>query len=88
MLVEVFKATRREETYLYVERERGLQDIPEELLSQFGELVSVLSLQLTPEKKLARADAAEVLAQISDKGFYLQLPPTPEQLRARDDARG
>jgi len=32
-------------------------------------------LKLTPERKLARVKAVDVLAAIADKGFYLQLPP-------------
>jgi uncharacterized protein YcgL (UPF0745 family) len=87
MLVQVYKAAKKEETYLYVRMQRGLEDVPEELLSQFGEMSPVLSLKLTPDKKLARANAQDVLAAIEASGFYLQLPPTPAQLLARYTAR-
>ncbi len=74
--------------YLYVDRERDLEDVPEALLTQFGEPQSLMTLVLTPERKLARAEAAEVLAQIADNGYYLQLPPTPAELLKREQAGG
>ncbi len=74
--------------YLYVDREAGLEEVPEALLGQFGEPQSVMTLVLTPERKLARADVAEVLARIEEDGFYLQMPPTPAQLQQREKAGG
>ncbi len=85
-LVEIFRSGRREEMYLYVDRAQGLAEVPESLLKQFGEAHSVMTLVLEPGRKLARADAGEVLAEIEERGFYLQMPPTPEQLRRRNAA--
>jgi uncharacterized protein YcgL (UPF0745 family) len=45
-------------------------------------------LLLTPEKVLARANVAVVLADIKAQGFYLQMPPTAAELFARDNGRG
>lgn len=86
MLCQIYKSSRKEEMYLYVDMAQGLQDVPEFLLNQFGDPTPVMSLNLTPETKLARADTAEVLAGIEEKGFYLQMPPTMAQLLARDGA--
>ncbi len=45
----------------------------------FGPPESALVFHLKPERPLAQADAREVLAEIAEKGFYLQMPPaTPE----------
>lgn len=88
LLCEVFKSSRKEEMYLYVERAKGLVDVPEALLSQFGEPRSVMTLMLSEERRLARADVVEVLAHIRDHGFYLQMPPTAAELLARDRADG
>jgi uncharacterized protein YcgL (UPF0745 family) len=70
--------------YLYVDREEGLERVPAALLTTFGEPVEVMTLVLTPERKLARANAAEVLESISERGFFLQLPPTPQELLRRE----
>ncbi len=87
LVCQVFRSSRKQEMYLYVDKSSGLQDIPEALMAQFGEPMPVMVLLLTPEKKLARADAAVVLAAIKAQGFYLQMPPTAAALFARDDDR-
>lgn len=79
LLCEVFKCSRRDETYLYVDKQRGLADVPEALLERFGTPVSVLTLLLSEDKPLARADAARVIAAIDEQGFYLQMPPAREE---------
>ncbi len=85
-LCEIFRSPRKAEMYLYVDKAAGYADLPEALLRQFGEPESVMTLLLTPDKRLARADAAEVLAQIEAQGYYLQMPPTDAELRRRDAA--
>ena len=87
-LVEIFKGSRKAESYLYVDKAQGLADVPEVLLAQFGEPRSVMTLMLDPQRKLARANAAEVLAKIEEQGYYLQMPPTQAELLNRDGNRG
>ncbi len=74
----VYKSSKKQEMYLYVDRKTEVASLPEGLLGIFGAPVHVLDLVLTPEKKLARADAGKVLADIASNGFYLQMPPAPE----------
>ena len=61
--------------YLYVVRDRGLSEVPEALLQQFGKAELALTLELTPEKKLARANTEQVLTCLDKSGYYLQMPP-------------
>lgn len=77
-ICEVFRSPRREGMYLYVDKAEGLARVPEHLRQVFGEPESALVLHLKPERRLARADAAEVLAALEDPGFYLQMPPLSE----------
>ncbi|MCK2044871.1 YcgL domain-containing protein [Chromohalobacter moromii] len=77
-LCEIFKSPRRDEMYLYVDRARGLTDVPEALLERFGKPVSVTVMMLGDDKSLARAKASDVLAAIETQGFYLQMPPARE----------
>lgn len=85
---QVFKSARREEMYLYVDKARGLEDVPDTLLAQFGEPRPVMTLLLTPERNLARAQAAEVLEKIASQGFYLQMPPSEAERLQRERADG
>ena len=77
-LVQVFRSPREQGMYLYVDKKEGILRVPEALLAKFGTPESAMLLILTPDKKLARANAANVLAAIQEKGFYLQLPPEPD----------
>lgn len=64
--------------YLYVEKKEGLEPVPEDLLRRFGKPELAMTLMLSPEKKLARADIEHVLEKIEEQGFYLQMPPRPD----------
>lgn len=79
LLCQVFRSPRKDEMYLYVDKREGLVRVPEPLLARFGEPQPAMTLLLSPEKRLARAGAAEVMAAIRDKGFYLQMPPAKEE---------
>jgi uncharacterized protein YcgL (UPF0745 family) len=83
-LIEIFSGARKAEAYLYVDKAVGLAEVPESLLAQFGEAESVMTMMLDTDRKLARADAAEVMEKIEEQGYYLQMPPTMAQLMARD----
>lgn len=87
LLCQILKSPRKAEMYLYVDKARGIEDVPDTLLATFGEPEAVMLLPLTPQKKLARADVNEVLAAIEAQGFYLQMPPTEAELRSRDRHR-
>ncbi|NOG32275.1 YcgL domain-containing protein [Halomonas sp. TBZ9] len=78
LICEVFRSPRKEEMYLYVDKRNGLADVPEVLLERFGKPISIMTLMLTPDKPLARANSADVLAAIRDKGFYFQMPPAKD----------
>ena len=61
--------------YLYLARKDGFEVVPESLLNLMGQVVLVMELDLHPGRKLARADVAQVMAGLAERGFHLQLPP-------------
>jgi uncharacterized protein YcgL (UPF0745 family) len=73
--VRVYRSSRGRETYLYVDSAEDLARVPGPLLDRFGTPVLVLTLELPPERKLARVAATTVLDAIATIGFYLQMPP-------------
>ena len=74
-LCTVYRSSREAELYIYARRADALTRVPPELLSKLGTVSEVLTLKLTPDRKLARVRATDVLAALADKGYYLQLPP-------------
>ena len=83
MFCQVYRSPRKEEMYLYVEKADGLSRVPETLLQHFGEPEAVMLLHINGERKLARVDADEVVAQVRDQGYFLQMPPGPADLKRK-----
>lgn len=78
VICEIFKSPRQDEMYLYVDKTEGLERVPEALLEVFGTPKPVMTMLVKPEKDLARAKAEDVLREIREQGFYLQMPPKKE----------
>lgn len=78
-LVSIYASVRRDEMYLYVDRREALLRVPEALVELFGPPRHVMDLLLTAERRLARVEAADVLAGIRERGFFLQMPPGTDE---------
>ena len=79
LFCSIYKSPRRDGMYLYVERAKGLKDLPEALMNQFGAPRHVTDMILDPARPLARAPVDEVMARVREQGFYLQMPPPPDE---------
>ena len=80
----VYKGSRKPGAYLYIPHEGDFSHVPKSLLDLLGDLQLAISLDLTADSTLAQARVEEVLEQLRDRGFYLQLPPSDVELPARD----
>jgi len=76
LVCDIYKGNKKEGMYLYVDKKEGLSRIPDVLLTSLGQPSLVTTLMITPSKKLARANARQVLDDIGRQGFYLQMPPS------------
>ncbi|MBN6149107.1 YcgL domain-containing protein [Xanthomonas sp. AmX2] len=86
MQAYVYKSQRKPDAYVYLAARDDFSVVPPALLASLQPLVFALEVALTPERRLARADAAKVRAQLAAGGFYLQLPPPPDgRIDRRDD---
>lgn len=75
MLSFIYKSLKKEALYLFVEKMDDFSSVPRNLLETIGKPVFVMKLELTPELKLAREDTQQVIRQIRENGFFVQLPP-------------
>ncbi len=78
IICSVYRSSRVEGMYLYVDKKDDLARVSEDLLARVGKLELAMTLALYPERKLARADVNKVLEAIVENGFYLQMPPQSE----------
>lgn len=60
---------------MYVAHEDDLARVPPALLVLIGEPCFVMDLDLAERARLAQADPVEVMRQVREQGFYLQMPP-------------
>ncbi|WP_341503621.1 YcgL domain-containing protein [Gallaecimonas sp. GXIMD4217] len=80
MLCAIYKSSKKDETYLFLPKKDDFSQVPKELMAVFGQPQLVMMLKLEQDRRLAMADAAEVMAALADKGYFLQLPPPKENL--------
>ena len=77
-LCSIYRSSKREGMYLYVDKADDLSRVPDALLSRFGKPELVMTLLLHAGRPLARVDVNKVLADLQQQGFFLQLPPQPQ----------
>ena len=80
MLCAVYKSSKKQETYLYVPGRDDFSKVPEALLKTFGKPVFMMIMPLKKDREMARVHIDKLRSDIKMKGYYLQLPPPPENL--------
>lgn len=81
MKCSVVRSSLKEFTYIYLLKGQDFEDLPTELQQAFGKPEPVMNLELTPERKLAYADINQVMKNLAEQGYHLQMPP-------KEDASG
>ncbi|AHK78074.1 hypothetical protein M911_01360 [Ectothiorhodospira haloalkaliphila] len=71
----VYRSSRRQDTYVYLPAKDDFSNIPQALLNVFGTPEFALEFVLSPDRRLAREDPSQVLANLKNQGFHLQMPP-------------
>jgi uncharacterized protein YcgL (UPF0745 family) len=84
MQAYVYKSLRKADTYVYLRARDDFARLPEPLRTQLGNLQFVLEVALSPERQLARKDAAVVRENLVARGFHLQFPPKVEDPMTED----
>jgi len=79
VLASIYRSSIRQGMYLYVSRHEGLARVPDGLRKLFCTPLPAMDMLLTGQRALARADVMKVMAQIVEQGYYLQMPPPPQE---------
>ncbi|MBL4941005.1 MAG: YcgL domain-containing protein [Colwellia sp.] len=80
MLCVIYKSAKKAQTYLFVKTRDDFSAVPEPLMLTFGTPTLVTLTNLATKNKLAFADLERVKINLTEQGYYLQLPPPPEDL--------
>ena len=77
----IYRSPKRREMYLYLAGEDAFSAVPDELRTAFGAPEYVMELELDENRKLAREDVVQVMANLRGQGFHLQMPPDQAALQ-------
>ena len=75
----VYRSARKAETFVYLGRRDDFVRLPPAIRAPLEPLQFVLELTLAPERKLARVDADQVRAALTERGWFVQHPPRPDR---------
>ena len=76
----IYKGTRKANTYLYVVEKDKFDLIPDALINLLGDLSLVVGVDLSQKQKLAQADINQVKEQLTQLGYFLQMPPGDQKV--------
>lgn len=76
MRCAIYKGEKKANTFLFIEKKDDFSRLPNDLLKLLGSLQFIMDLELTADRLLAQANTGEVLDQLKNQGFYLQMPPS------------
>ena len=75
MKCSVLRSSLKDYTYIYLADDQEFEDLPEALIKVFGEPEFVMDLELSAERKLAYEDVNQVMQDLAENGYHLQMPP-------------
>ncbi len=73
MLCHIYRSNRKLDTYLYLVGKDDFSVVPSDLLRIFGPPEFSFSFDMTRDRELAREDSREVLENLENQGYHLQL---------------
>ncbi len=79
MLCAIYKSSKKEGAYLYIQKKDDFSQVPDTLMQMFGKPIMVMMVNLDG-RTLAQVDIEKVKQSLIDDGFFLQLPPPPKNL--------
>lgn len=71
----VYRSKKNREMYLYLPEKDQLDRVPESLIKLIGEIEFSFEFKLDTKRKLLRYESSEVMRNLQDNGFFLQMPP-------------
>jgi len=78
MECNIYKGKRKPDHYLFMPADKPVKDIPDSIQQMLGEIEYVMNIDITEESKLAQSDPVTIINMISEKGFFIQIPPKNE----------
>ncbi|WP_081295236.1 MULTISPECIES: YcgL domain-containing protein [unclassified Gilliamella] len=69
----IYRSSKKENCYLYIEKENNFSTIPDKILSIFGKPVFVMKVLLDGKRRFVVGTSDEIEKKIKMDGFFLQM---------------
>jgi len=76
----VYRSEKKQGMFLYLKLKDDFSCVPESLIKLLGETTYSFEFDLNKDRKLVKLDAKEVIKTMTDKGYFLQMPPPKSDL--------
>jgi len=76
----VYRSNTKPGMYLYLVEKDDFSDVPESLIKLLGDIVYSFEFDLSKNRKLVKAEALEVIRNMEENGYFLQMPPVKSEL--------
>lgn len=84
----IYRSRVKDGMYLYLRADLPYEDVPEPLRQSMGRNPEeAMRLSLGPGRRLAREDVAVVMANLRERGFHVQMPPSDAYLAHWDNEK-
>lgn len=76
----VYRSEKKQGMFLYLSEKDDFSCVPESLLKLLGETTYSFEFDLSQDRKLVKVEAKEVMKNMSENGYFLQMPPPKSDL--------
>ena len=76
----VYRSNTKPGMYLYLVEKDDFSDVPDSLIKLLGDIVYSFEFDLSKDRKLVKAEALEVIRNMEENGYFLQLPPAKDEV--------
>jgi uncharacterized protein YcgL (UPF0745 family) len=74
MICDIYRSDTKTGLYIYLEKDKEIADLPDELIKLIGKHNKVMELDLSTRDKLANEDIYKVKTNILELGYHVQVP--------------
>ncbi|MEZ5477401.1 MAG: YcgL domain-containing protein [Thiolinea sp.] len=79
----VYRSKHKRQTYLFLPEKDNFSQVPESLLQLFGIAEFSFEFELRPGRQMIMTDTDQVIRNLEENGFFLQLPPAEDLTQRR-----
>jgi uncharacterized protein YcgL (UPF0745 family) len=69
----IYRCSRKPDIYIYLAEEDDFSKVPKDIYNSLGIIEFAMELELSADRKLAKEDSEQVMKNLKENSFHLQL---------------